>query len=409
MKSPVASPVAEQTFADLLGSAAAAGSPDARIRARREELADFVRAVEHTVHQAPPSQRDRVRAMLGWDDASLHRFINSPMVVHSSTHVAMNAFAPMVTFPWFCMRLMTAHGPGSSHLRTQLTHNNLSDNRWKPHVWWRCDDAGRLARTQLFSKQPRFKHQVLVRQRVPQITTTDLTDRDARAVDVARHATNYAYFAAMYRLSLEREVGLHEPDGIVEVPLDLMNTFTIGGANFPRWRAAIYGEGLWLRGIGADNQLYELSADAASSAPAPDFADPATLLVCPNYINLGLSFRLGLSVTMGTDRMAAYWSGMVDAVSGVFRRLGETATAPQLLAVAGVAVDELLALPPHVIADLAEQGGRPSLPLFVAHHGEGLVPALDAALRLPIGTSSIVPGAVLGLSTMDEFSGKVTA
>jgi hypothetical protein len=233
-------------------------------RDNRQRLAEFIRSVEGRFHRAPAAVAARMRQMIGWDDESLHRFINAPLLVHSSTHVSMNAFAPMVTFPWFCLRTMTEaagrpDGGSNSHLRTLLTHNNLSDNRWKPHVWWRADDQGRLARTQLFSKQPRFKHRILLRQSVPEIVAGDLGDADRRALELARHTTNFAYFAAVYRLSLEREVGLHVPGGTVEVPLDLVNAFALSGPNWPQWREALYDQGLPLRHAGTDQELYPVT------------------------------------------------------------------------------------------------------------------------------------------------------
>lgn len=144
------------SLAGLLLGMAAAESPGVSVRAVREDLAAFLRAVEPRVFTAQRTRQHELRRLLGWDDESLHRFIGAPLVVHSSTHVSMNAFAPMLTFPWFCLRVMSgaASGPGSkaAHLRTQVTHNNLSDSRWKPHAWWRLDDRGVVTKTRLFSR-----------------------------------------------------------------------------------------------------------------------------------------------------------------------------------------------------------------------------------------------------------------
>ncbi|MFF7359452.1 hypothetical protein [Streptomyces sp. NPDC008125] len=393
---PDAAP-AGPTLGEAIGAFQPAGPPDSGTRERRQELAEFVRENEQRVHRAPAAERDEVRALLGWDDGSLHRFINSPMVVHSSTHVSMNAFAPMVTFPWFCLRLLTAtagsaDGGEGSHLRTQLTHNNLSDNRWKPHVWWRLNARGRLARTQLFSKQPRFKHRVLLTQPVPgQATGTEapeggeLAPCDARAVRLARHATNFAYFAMMYRMALEREVGLHLPHGTVEIPVDLMNAFSLRQGQFPRWHETLYRQGFTLRRIGPDHLLQELTADAAGQLGAPDPLRPETTLICPNYINVGHAHRMGPSAAIGADRMASYEPEMTGVLSRFFAELGEPHKPPQFLGVAGISLDRLLPLPGELGAALTEQGGQPSLPLYAGLYGDRLVPALDAALDRPMG------------------------
>lgn len=390
------------TLGEVIGSFRPAGLPDATTREHRQCLAEFVRRHEARVHRAPAAEREEVRALLGWDDASLHRFVNTPMLVHSSTHVSMNAFAPMVSFPWFCLRLLTLTGGGAdgggSHLRTQLTHNNLSDNRWKPHVWWRLNAQGELARTQLFSKQPRFKHRVLLTQPVPDLTAVpDLTDGpdrptgadlvpgDARALRLAGHATNFAYFAMMYRMALERAVGLHLPHGTVEIPVDFMNAFSLREGEFPRWRRVLYGQGFALREIGRDHLLRELSAEEAEALSAPDPLRPEATLICPNYVNVGHAHRMGPSVAIGADRMASYEQEMTGVLSRFFAGLGETHRPPQFLGVAGIALDRLLPLPEPLRQALAEQGGKPSLPLYAALYGDRLVPALDAALHQPMG------------------------
>lgn len=383
----VAPAPAVPTLGEVIGAFRPAGPPDAQTRQRRQRLAEFVREVEPRVHRAPPADREAVRALLGWDDSSLHRFINSPMVVHSSTHVSMNAFAPMVSFPWFCLRLLTGaaaagpNGGGGSHLRTQLTHNNLGDNRWKPHVWWRLNRRGRLARTPLFSRQPRFSHQVLLAQAIPDLPLDDLAPADAQAVTLARHATNFAYFAMMYRMGLERAAGLHLEDGTVEIPVDLMNAFSLREGEFSRWHQALYRQDFFLRRIGEDHLLQPLTAEEAAALGPGDPLRPETTLICPNYINVGHAHRMGPSVAIGADRMASYEQEMSGVLARFFAELGESHSPPQFLGVAGLDLDRLVPLSESLKAELASEGGKPSLPLY----GDRLVPALDVALGHPMG------------------------
>ncbi|WP_018680936.1 hypothetical protein [Actinokineospora enzanensis] len=364
----------ETLLGDALAGFAAAGAPPPDVRARRQRLAEFVRSVEPRVWQAPESLWGRLRQVLGWDDESLHAFVHAPMIVHSSTHVSMNAFAPMMVFPWFCLR--ACHVDGAVHLRTQVTHNNLSDSRWKPHVWWRADAAGRVARTQLFSRGPKFEHQVLLGQPVPDLPG-DLCPTDAEAVDLARHATNFAYFAMIYRMALERHAGLHRPGATVEIPIDLMNAHVLAGPDRARWADALHELGLVLREVGQDNKLREL--------PAAEVAGARGALICPNYINVGQAYRLGISATMGAEKMSVYLAEMNEVLADFYPRIGETCAFPQFLGVSRFDVDRLAPLSESWRAELGSSG-RTSLPLVVAQHGTELVGLLDRALTEPVGT-----------------------
>ncbi|WP_030061722.1 MULTISPECIES: hypothetical protein [Streptomyces] len=381
------------TLGEVLGSFRPAGPPGAEVRHRRRQLADFVRAAEPRVHRAPAADRERMRRLLGWDDESLHRFVSSPMVVHTSTHASLNAYAPMLTFPWYALRLIsqaTGSADGGTHLRTLLTHNNVTDHRWKPNSWWRCDRHGRLVRTQVLSQRPRFRHQILLTQPVPEITADDLAPTDTEALELARHATNFAYFAMIYRISLERQLGLHVPGGTVEVPIDMMNTFSLTTGDYDGWVDTLYTGGYGLRGIGADNKLQDLPRESAAALAPPEALDLRSTLICPNYMNLGHSYRMSVSATIGADRMTAYEAEMGEVLSRFFRTLGEEFDRPQFLGVSRTEIDQLAPLPDQLVADLADLGGQPSFPLYAATYGERLVPALDAALERPVGTVATI-------------------
>ncbi|WP_433261016.1 hypothetical protein ACQPZF_25690 [Actinosynnema sp. CS-041913] len=376
----------EPTLRDALSRFAPAGEPSSDERDRRRQLADFVRSVEARVWSGPASQLERLRRTLGWDDESLHAFIDTPMIVHSSTHVSMNAFAPMMTFPWFCLRT-TEFGRGprpAVHLRTQVTHNNLSDSRWKPHIWWRVTADHRPTRTRLFSRGPRFEHQILLGQPVPDLPD-DLCDSDAEAVDLARHATNFAYFAMVYRMELERRAGLHSPGGTVEVPIDLVNAFSLAGGAARRWQQAMRAMGLALRGVDAENKLYEVAADDVVVDPS----DVRSTLICPNYLNVGQAYRLGVSVSIGAEKMSAYLAEMNGVITTFAKRIGETVGVPQFLGVSRFDVDRLALLPEPWWERLGQQG-RSSLPLVVAQHGPALPGLLDRALDERVGETADV-------------------
>jgi hypothetical protein len=362
-------------------------TPGAPVRAVREDLAAFLRTVEPRVFTARGARQQELRRLLGWDDESLHRFIGAPLVVHSSTHVSMNAFAPMLTFPWFCLRIMSqaARGPGGkpAHLRTQVTHNNLSDSRWKPHVWWRLDDSGAVAKTGLFSQASRWAHQILLCQPVPPVPPAGLAGLDAAAVELAGHATNFAYFAMLYRMSLERACGLHDADGTVEVPIDALNAFSLRGADWPRWRRACSELGLPLRTVTAGNELRPLTAGEAGELAPPDPLDPRQTIVCHNYLNMGQAYRLGVGVTVGAEKMSAYEPEMNRVLGRFFAALGEQVRPPRFLGVQAIALDKLAPLNAEIAAGLERLGGRPSLPLYAAQYSGSLAAMLDRALPEP--------------------------
>ncbi|MFD0883330.1 hypothetical protein ACFQ08_01990 [Streptosporangium algeriense] len=377
--------MSDETLAQVLRRLVPAGPPGQEVRARRQELADFVRAAESRVFTAPASVADRLRSLLGWDDQTLHDFVESPMVVHSSTHASMNAFAPMLTFPWFCLRVASLaavpQGSRPIHLRTQVTHNNISDNRWKPHIWWRYTATGHLARTQIFSRNRRNEHQILLCQPVPGIGEGDLSEIDSEAVALAAHSTNFAYHTLLYRMAIERHLGMHDAGGTLEVPLDMLNAFSLRGDACSRWRQALDDLGLELRVIGDDLELHTASPE---TSVRPEATEVATTCFCPNYVNLAQAYRMGLSVTMGAEKMTGYLDEMHDVVSKFFALIGEDHVFPQFLGVSGVDLEELAPLPEGLRQEINRAGGRPSLPLYAGVFGEELLPRLDRALDHPV-------------------------
>lgn len=227
--------------------------------------------------------------------------------------------------PGLCQALAesaASRGIPATHLRTLVTHNNLSDNRWKPHVWWCLDSGGDVRCTRLFSKSRSREHQALLCQPVPAISPGGLAGLDLPAVRLAGHATSYAYFAILYRLVLERALGFHSPDGTVEIPIDLVNAFSLRGTE-DSWPQALYDMGLPLRRVTPAGELVG-SPDASVIAGAGPLSIRDTL-VSHNFINVGLAFRLGLSVTMGAEKMTAYEAEMNEVLADFFTRIGERA------------------------------------------------------------------------------------
>src|SRR5262249_2415588 len=112
------------------------GPPSAGARRNRERLCAFIRSIEDEVFAADEQARVTLRRLLGWDDETFHAFITSPLLTHSSPHASMNAFPPMMTYPWIqrCIQTLAALAGGGRavHIRTPVMHNNLGDLRWRP-------------------------------------------------------------------------------------------------------------------------------------------------------------------------------------------------------------------------------------------------------------------------------------
>src|SRR5262249_41911321 len=159
----------------------------------------------------------------------------SPLLTHSSPHTSMNAFPPMLTYPWIQRCIQTlAELPGGGravHIRTLVMHNNLGDLRWRPYAWWHRGAAGEIVKTGFFSRSHVARRQVLLAQPPPQVEASACAPSDREALALARHGRNHAYFAAIYRLHLERVAGFHLPHGTIEVPLNVLNAFTFTTEN----------------------------------------------------------------------------------------------------------------------------------------------------------------------------------
>lgn len=391
----------DATFGDLLAGFEPAGPPNVDERRRREDLASFLRTVEPRVFQATGDTRDEIRSLLGWDDESLEAFVSSEMIVHSATHVSMNAFAPMLTFPWVCQRLLARASQGTDiahpvHLRTQVTHNNLSDSRWKPHVWWRVTDRDELVRTQLFSRGPQFEHRILVSQPPPRLPA-DLAAPDTDAAALAAHATNYAYSAMIHRMAVERHAGLHAPYPAVEIPIDLLNLYTLytlPDDAISAWSQAMRDTDNPLRSLADDDELHEVESLAAVMTPPADPADTRTTLISTNFLNVGYAYRLGLSVTMGAEKMTAYLAEMNGVITDFLARVGEKCRIPQFLGVSRFDIETLAPVPPEWSEEVRRKQGKLSLPLFVARHGTAFGDLLDVALDRPL--AEVVDAVSLG-------------
>lgn len=279
------------------------------IRFRRQRLCEFIRAHEARVFDVCHPRASEVRELLGWDDETMAAFVTSPLLCHSSPHAAMNSFPPTLAYAWILGRAVhlaeNLHGYPAVHVRTQCTHNNFYDTFTKPHAWWHRTPEGTVVKTQLFSRRSIKDHPILSKP-APALDAGSLHAVDRAAVELARLATNYAYFCVIYGLYLERALDFHVPHRLLELPIDLLNRFTIAESGLMPWFDAVTAAGQNLR-IERDNAPMSILTRPEARVLA-DSADrwlkPA--VVGSNQVNIAQCYLLGISLMIGGPKMARY-------------------------------------------------------------------------------------------------------
>jgi hypothetical protein len=259
------------------------------------------------------------------------------------------------------------------HLRTILTHNNVSDSRWRPYAWWHRGRDGSVVKSKLFARSPKSRHQVLLAKAVPPIDASSCVPMDREATALALHARNYAYFCIVYRSFVERHAGLHRSQPTIEAPIDLLNAFSFQQDGVERWAATLERFGMTFRTVDARSRLVELAQPAAA-----DLADARTrLLVCPNAINIAQAQLLGISIMIGAERMAEYVPEITDLIGRFVEHLGFSHRPPQFVAFTDVPIAEVLEHDPETIAQFAADGLRGSLPVGAADVGRRVATNLE--------------------------------
>jgi hypothetical protein len=356
----------------------------ASVRARRLRLCEFIRRNEHRVYDVDAPDATTVRALLGWDDETMSAFVDSPLLCNSSPHAAMNSFPPMLAFPWV---LRTAvglaeerHGVPAVHVRTQCTHHDFGDTFSRPHAWWHRAPSGEVVKTRVFTRQPIKFHPVLGKP-APRLTEPML-DVDRQAVDLAELGTDYATFCVIYRAFLERHADLHAPHRTIELPIDLLNRFTIAETGLLRWFDLIADAGMTLRVARPDAPLVELSRAEAEDIAAADDPWPAAI-VGSNMINFAQFYLLGLSLKLGGRSMAVYVPEMNEKITGFLATVpGWDCEPPEFLPFTSIPVSDMLGLQDEAVVCQEKYGFPTSLPLILGDGdktaGAAMAPLADA-------------------------------
>jgi hypothetical protein len=259
------------------------------------------------------------------------------------------------------------------HLRTQVTHNNLSDGRWRPYAWWHREPGGSVARVSLF-RRTAHRRRILLALPVPAIPREECDAEDAAAIALAARAPTFAAFCLVYRSLVERRAGIDWPGRTVDVPVDVLTSFLLREEGI-ELAAEIAGPiGLSVRAI-EGLELVEVG-------PAEVGARDPERLVLPIAAWLAEVYRLGAGVVLGAEKMAVYLPSANEAADRILGREG--GDHPPLVSIARLpGIAELLPLDGASLAYLEETAGAPSLPIWAADYGTDVARRLDSLLERP--------------------------
>jgi len=363
------------------------GPPSDIIRQNRLRLCDFLRHAERQVFLASGNEQAKIRLVLGWDDESLENLIDSPLLTHSSPHASMNAFPPMVIYPWVqssIQRLSAQRTHGVPvHLRTSVTHNNLGDLRWRPYAWWHRTRDGAPHKTRLFSRSHTTRHKTILSLPIPDIQLSDCNDLDGEAIRLASRATNYAYFCLIYRAFLERHSGLHEPSGIVEVPLNIVNAVTFQQENIWTWLDfAHQASSIAIRTLDDNGQIVALDPNKCQCYSANLGDLKGYPILGSNFANFAQVYRFGLTTMIGAEKMVRYVGEMNDVIRRLYGHCGLDYSPPLFVPITTAPLETVL--PVDEDAQRFLRGFRISttLPILTADYGATVRERLDRLLAL---------------------------
>lgn len=358
------------------------------VRARRQRLCAFLERAEPHVLDLTHPHADTVRRLLGWDPQTKAAFVESPLLCHSSPHAALNSFPPMMAFPWLLGRAArlaeASHRVPAVHVRTQCTHHNFNDTFTKPHAWWHRSPTGEIAKTAVHSRRAGKHVSVLARPR-PDLSEVPMTELDAEAVAVAGATRDFGWFSVVYRVFLERHAGMHVPHRLIEVPIDLLNRFTISELGLLPWFDLLDAADLRLRRLQPDGTLAPLDRDQARAvadelAAAEDHW-PDRALLAPNPINFAQFYLFGLSLMVGGRAMADYVPEMNVEIGKFAASVpGWDCVPPAFLPFKRLPVAEVVGLAEEAEQCRARYGFDTALSLVVSAAGTGTAAALDTGL-----------------------------
>jgi hypothetical protein len=298
----------------------------------------------------------------------------------------MNLFPPTLAYAWILRRAIELaqerHGVLAVHMRTQCTHQNFYDTFTKPHAWWRRDPDGAAIKTQLFARRPIKDHPVLSKP-TPELDLESLHPVDRDAVRLAALGTNYANYSMIYVAYLERVMGFHVPHRTIEVPIDLLNRFTIAETGLLPWFDILAEKGQTLR-LERDNaSMTMLTRAEAKALASTGSAWLERAVVGSNQVNIAQIYQLGLSLMLGGSKMAVYIPEMNRWIPGFADKIASWCySPPPLLPITQAPVVELTGLASEAACCHREWGISTSVALLASAEGEQAAERLEAMLAV---------------------------
>jgi hypothetical protein len=291
----------------------------------RSALCEFLRRQELSIFHSTNHQcLEEIRTYLGWTDDSMHNFIHNKYLIHTSPHASMNIFFPKIGSIWLQNILQTKfeHISKSFHLRTHITHNNISDLGWRPYAWWYICNQYRIHKSIIISRNKKQKHRIVYSLPTPTIDTTLLNDIDTKGISLATHAKNYAYYSIIYSSYIETCAGFNQPNRTMYVPLDLLHKFfqeinrgEDGGYSITRQLLnGIHKKITKKRRIGDNGELYLINSEHFNST---------NFFTLSNTGNFLIIYLLAIDAIIGGKKMSSYlkdinqFADLVEADTGI--------------------------------------------------------------------------------------------
>lgn len=356
------------------------------VRACRQGLCDYIRKHEARVFDVADPRAETVRALLGWDDETMSAFIGSPLVCNSSPHTGMNMFPPTFAYVWIMYRAARLaeerYGAPAVHLRTQCTHHDFYDTYSKPHAWWHRAADGAVVKTQLFTRRPIKDHPNFSKP-VPAVDLTELHPLDRSAVELARLGTNYPHYCMIYDAVVERAMGFHLPHRTVELPIDLLNRFTIAQTGLLPWFDMMAGADQPLR-VERPNASMSILTRAEAETLATTGEDwLSRAVIGTNRVNIAQFYRLGLALMIGGPKMAVYIPQMNGWINSFAGESGNwTCETPSFMPVTEDPVVELLGIAEEAARCEREWGISTALSPVATTFGERAADLLEPMLEM---------------------------
>jgi hypothetical protein len=185
---------------------------------------------------------------------------------------------------------------------------------------------------------------------------------------------------------LERQAGLHEPNGTIEVPLNIINALTFKRERLDEWLDwAQSMPSIKIKTLNMDGELAQISkADcAAYTANLNDLR--GFPILCSNYANFAQVYQFGITTMVGAEKMAHYVEQMNEIICELQNRCGWDYPYPLFIPVTKVNTEAIRPADEASRRFLEGYAISVTLPIAVADYGASIRGKLDGLLDSEYG------------------------